>query len=1215
MVKKLEKLNKYISVLTDFQFSINLEYDLYSDQKIRNYIPTLSAIDIIEDVMLSTSPKSTDRSRIFVGAYGKGKSHLALVLLALLSRKDKTLYSDVLSLICQTKPELCNYIIKYQESKQRMLPVVIQGSSVGIRQSLLLGLKKALQAADLEDIMPNTYFSAAIKTIENWQHNYVETFEKFKKLISCSVDEYKAELNNYNTKYYRDFVSFYPDLTSGGEFNPVNGIDIVEVYHDVNDKIQKYGYTGIFVVYDEFSKFLSGNLKNTDTDEIEVLQYFAEACNRSAEKQLHIMLISHQSILNYVDKLPKAKINSWKAVSQRYKNIELNTSAAQMYSLTANVIKKDNRWFDDFLANQSVSNAFTKVYNKWKEKRLFAELTNEQYRNLVYGCYPLEPITTFILPEISEKIAQNERTLFTFLSASGQRHTLPMYLANTELKEVPFLTPDYIYDYFESLFKADSYDRLTHRYWKIASSALNKIENDRILERCLIKTLALIYIVDRFELLPPTVDTLMSIYNSNYNDAKEIIPALTFLTDNGIIRKLEGKDFLKITEYTGKSVDALIDDTLAKRKAFVNIEETLNQFCGDKVVYPNAYNDDNEIVRFFNFRFIDATKILNGFYPEEHLKGVDGDGIIYAIVTDQNQLEDVLSVMKTITENRIVFILSNGQENVASFVRRYDAIKTLISEFKEDEVLVDELTYSLNALEEVLMQCVNSYLHPELGYSKYYVSGEEKVIKRRSSLSKLLSEICAEVFSLCPVINNENVNKNVLTPPAKNSRVKLVNGLLSNELKENLGLEGTGQEVSFMKSVLCYTGILKETRDGPFIDLEPEDEKLRNVLGLIKNYIVSTSVEGKKPFDNLYDLLIKPENHIGLKRGIVPILFATVLRFYKKYCVISKNGRELEITARLLESIDDNPSAYDFYLENWDDQKDEYIQRMESLFDKYIIPAEKEYNTFAYVVAAMQRWYMQLPKYVKEIKSIYQGNGKSEYCDRTITKFLSALRNPEINAREFLFNKLLWVFNEKEFSPKLCGYIAQSKALIDRIKLDLIANLSVDLKTIFSKGKNNIGASLSSIVMDWTSSLSQEVTAHMFNGNENNMLSICLRITPDETKFIEELARATTSLRIDDWSEITIDAFLKAVSDFVETINNFKAKLNSESETPVGSYKLTFINEAGVESFRTFDKTEYTRAGRLMYDDAAAMIEEYGDSLSNSEKRQVLIDIINKLLG
>ena len=42
MAKQPEKLKNYINVLSDFQFSINLEYDLYSDQKIKNYIPTVN---------------------------------------------------------------------------------------------------------------------------------------------------------------------------------------------------------------------------------------------------------------------------------------------------------------------------------------------------------------------------------------------------------------------------------------------------------------------------------------------------------------------------------------------------------------------------------------------------------------------------------------------------------------------------------------------------------------------------------------------------------------------------------------------------------------------------------------------------------------------------------------------------------------------------------------------------------------------------------------------------------------------------------------------------------------------------------------------------------------------------------------------------------------------------------------------------------------------
>lgn len=124
-----------IGVLSDFQYSINLEYDLKSEKKIKNYIPTSSAIEIIEDVMLNTVPNATDRSRIFVGAYGKGKSHLALMILSLLCNKNKDLYSNLLSIICQTKPELCTLISHYVNSDQKMLPVIIQGSSVGLRQS------------------------------------------------------------------------------------------------------------------------------------------------------------------------------------------------------------------------------------------------------------------------------------------------------------------------------------------------------------------------------------------------------------------------------------------------------------------------------------------------------------------------------------------------------------------------------------------------------------------------------------------------------------------------------------------------------------------------------------------------------------------------------------------------------------------------------------------------------------------------------------------------------------------------------------------------------------------------------------------------------------------------------------------------------------------------------------------------------------------------
>ena len=1207
------KLSNHINVLSDFQYSINIEYDLYSDTKIQNYIPTTSAIDIIEDIMLSTSPKSKDRSRIFVGAYGKGKSHLALMLIALLCRKEKDLYKNLLTMICETKPELCKYIIDYQESNQKLLPVIIQGSSSGIRQSFLLALKKALQENGMNGIMPNTYFSAAINAINNWKENYKGTYSAFKKAIHCSTTEFISELGQFNNAFYEEFITIYPSLTSGSEFNPINGMNIIDLYNDVNEKIREFGFTGIFVVYDEFSKFMSGNLKKTSSDEIEVLQYFAENCNRSGDKQMHIMLISHQSILNYVDKLPKSKVDSWKAVSNRYKSIELNTSASQIYEITARVIKKDEKWFNKYSKKNNVS--FSALYDKWNKKRAFSELTSEEFRQVIWGCYPLEPVATFLLPKISEKIAQNERTIFTFLSSDGQKNTLPEFIQNTSESDFSLLTPDIIFDYFESLFKAEAYDRPIHKLWKTASVALSKLSKNKKLESKIIKTLALIYILDRVDILAPDTDTILSIY-SPVNDMQDVITALTSLTNNGILRKLDNNNHLRISEHTDQNIDALINDKIESKMLTTNVRSILNRFVGQKVLYPNAYNDDNEIVRYFEFKFITSSDLLSDpcFLPEI---SENAAGIVYAVVTEPDKYDASIDVIKSCTNERTIFVVLKENEDIVRHAYKYDAIVEIMEQ-SDDDILNEELSYSLVDVETTLQHYMDSFLCPELGESTYYVSGDVVAIHRRSSLSRKLSSICESVFSACPIINNEVINKDIITGQATNSRAKLIDGILANELKPDLGLVGSGQDVSFMRSTLKATGIYIEDDSGVALStVNLCDQRLEGVLRKIKEFVINTSQDGRISFSILYDYLTNPEHHIGMKKGVIPIYIAVVLHFYKKYIVIMKNNREMEINARLLEAINNAPEEYDLYLEKWDSKKEKYIQLLEDTFKIYIRTTEKEYNNFEYIVHAFQRWYLQLPKYVKEIRNIYLGDDKTEQADATVVKFLNSLRSPELNARDYLFNKVLWVLDIKAFDSTIALKIKELKTYIDNIKNNLISSLSNDLKKTFGRSPVHDEASLSSIVTDWVSTLDNNVESHMFSNSDNTMLRICYEVTPDSEKFIEDLARAATGLRIDDWGEVTIEGFNRSVSEFVSTIESYNMKVKeSENQSAIGSYKISFIDDSGIETFKTFDKTELPENAQLLYNDLEAMLtEEYGASLSDNEKRQVLIDIIGKLLS
>ena len=84
-------MSNMISVASGFQYSVNIGYDLNNDDKLKNFIPTQSALTLLEDILLSTRITSTERARVLIGAYGKGKSHIILMILSILMKKDISL--------------------------------------------------------------------------------------------------------------------------------------------------------------------------------------------------------------------------------------------------------------------------------------------------------------------------------------------------------------------------------------------------------------------------------------------------------------------------------------------------------------------------------------------------------------------------------------------------------------------------------------------------------------------------------------------------------------------------------------------------------------------------------------------------------------------------------------------------------------------------------------------------------------------------------------------------------------------------------------------------------------------------------------------------------------------------------------------------------------------------------------------------------------------
>ena len=230
-----------ISVASGFQYSVNIGYDLGCDDKLRNFIPTKSALSLLEEILLSINPASTDRARVLIGAYGKGKSHIVLSILSMLLKRDLALFEKMMPKI-QENPRLYWLVQNYYESENKILPVVISGSNTSLTQAFLLSLQRTLSEHGLLSAMPDTNYRAATNVIYRWEKDFPETFAKFQEAIDEPVGVLIERLENYDVVAYETFERIYPTLTAGSVFNPFLGFDVVDLYESVAKSLNRiYG--------------------------------------------------------------------------------------------------------------------------------------------------------------------------------------------------------------------------------------------------------------------------------------------------------------------------------------------------------------------------------------------------------------------------------------------------------------------------------------------------------------------------------------------------------------------------------------------------------------------------------------------------------------------------------------------------------------------------------------------------------------------------------------------------------------------------------------------------------------------------------------------------------------------------------------------------------------------------------------------------------------
>ncbi|MCQ5277015.1 hypothetical protein [Clostridium sp. DFI.1.208] len=1066
-------------------------------------------------------------------------------------------------------------IIRLENKKY--FPIIISNTRGTLNQALLYSLQKSLNNEGIDNLTVDNDFIQVINRIEEWKKNYPDTYVSFEnelKANKISIEKFANAIRTYNESAYNMFKRIHKNILSGAEFVSQNSLEVVDYYRKIaNQLINNYEYDGVYIVFDEFSKFLESRDEKTISNDMKIIQDLSELCNNSKTENIYLQLIMHKPINDYLS-VDKRIRNAFKGIEGRVNAYYFVSSLKNSFDLVSNVITKTKNYSQE---KKKLKDYSEEVYKKMSQLPPFYSNFTQEYleKEMFDACFPLHPLTVYLLIKINEKVAQNERTLFTFLSKDTQ-NSLP-FIMNRDI-DAHILYPDVIFDYFLNQFLEEK-DNVNIQ--KIATNCISAISNtSKPIEALIIKTLSLLLIINEKDILPSNGSVLAS---SLMIDSFECESVINNLENKGIlIKRLGGQIQFKIN--MDLNLNGSIDNLINTKLSRVNVPLELSKIEDSRFIYPRTYNIINSITRYFRVEYINEDDFfsldsVNYYFSDNYADGL----IMYILRGEDDRSKQIYKKVKEINEDLLVSIYPTEYNDYSSVVKRYMAIKLLISdnEFIDNNILVKkELELLMDDVKEELDELVNMDYSLSSTTNKLFCSYNKFELdenKRMISKNRILGDIFSHVYCEYPAkFNLELINKENVKGSYRNAREKVVDSILNNKLTfDNLG---TSPEDTITNCILIESGIYNGT----------ETTQVKAILEKIFNYLSGETDN----FGVIYSELIKPP--YGIRKGIMPILLAWQINKLGQCILINYKQQEVELNAQLIESINEDPNNYNFTIDEISASKISYLDSLAKLFECEIgTDVGKSYSG---ITNSVKNWYVSLPKFTKQMIGIDEIISSKKH--KLLKKQLS---QTNINASEFILFTLPKVFNTNEFD-KLVDQFAKLKSVLDKYCQDYLLVLKASINSYLGfDDKTTLTQSLNY----WLSKNNKVLSKTVLEPYEKEFINVCNTSQNDnELTLINKVAYCFTSLFIEDWSNDTYDLFeqqLQKISHLTDA--------NNENDGQ-NSISITVDGETIVKRFNNEDNDAF----ELIENFIDGTIEDYGDLLNNEQKIALLVRIMKKYL-
>jgi len=571
---------------------------------------------------------------------------------------------------------------------------------------------------------------------------------------------------------------------------------------------------GVFLILDELGKLLEYAAAHPANSDLYTLQTLAEFAARSPQPFL-ILGILHQDFGLYADRLTARERAEWDKVRGRFEDIAFEEPADELLRLIAEARSQ----FPDGTGFDALTPPARKKFRvlcelAWRLDLAPAGMAKVELLTLLQRCYPLHPLVALVLGPLFRKLAQNERSVFSFLESS-EPYGLRDHLHRGDGR---LYCVHHLYDYLLASIGEGLYVQLHGKRWAEIETVLARLPDATSLDLSLVKVIGLLGAMGQWRNLLATDKVLrFALHETSPRAVRRAIIGLK--KRSAVIHRRYNKSFAL---WEGSDID--LDERIRAARGRVDpgkgAAALATEFLAPRPLVAKRHSFETGSLRYFEVRFVGPGQFADIVAQP---KG-NRDGQILILLPESSAVDRPLGEFARdpqVRERADILVAvpaeTRSLEDTLHELASLEWMRGNTPELEGDATARRELRARIAALRRQLDEMLARIPAPSdsgVQACTWFHKGHKIRIASRRGLQEHLSRLCGDMYATTPHIRNELINRRELSSAAAAARRNLIDAMINHADQPNLGIVGTPPEKSMYLSLLARPSIHRKSADG-----------------------------------------------------------------------------------------------------------------------------------------------------------------------------------------------------------------------------------------------------------------------------------------------------------------------------------------------------------------------------------------------------------------